>query len=104
MLESCGLSAIAVHGRRRNERPNNDCRYNELRDISRCFSIPIIANGGSSDIQNYKNIEEFKERTEAKSVMIARSAFTNPSIFCKNSLMSMPIEISNFLQKVFKIF
>lgn len=99
MLESCGLSAIAVHGRQRNERPNNECRYNELRDVSRYCSIPIIANGGSSDIQTFKNIEEFKERTEAKSVMIARSAFTNPSIFCANGLKSMPVDISNFLEK-----
>nr|CAD2130981.1 unnamed protein product [Meloidogyne enterolobii] len=99
MLESCGLSAIAIHGRQRNERPNHECRYNELRDISRYCSTPIIANGGSSDIQTFKNIEEFKELTEAKSVMIARSAFTNPSIFCENGLNSMPVEISKFLEK-----
>jgi len=101
MLENCGLSAIAIHGRQRNERPNHECRYNELRDISRYCSTPIIANGGSSDIQTFKNIQEFKELTEAKSVMIARSAFTNPSIFCENGLNSMPVEISKFLEKVF---
>ncbi|KAF7639484.1 hypothetical protein Mgra_00001161 [Meloidogyne graminicola] len=99
MLESCGLSAIAVHGRRRSERPNNDCRYSELNEISRYFSTPIIVNGGSLDIKNFENIKEFKERTEAKSVMIARAAFTNPSIFCKSGLKSMPVEIFNFLEK-----
>uniref|UniRef100_A0A915MNE0 DRBM domain-containing protein n=1 Tax=Meloidogyne javanica TaxID=6303 RepID=A0A915MNE0_MELJA len=99
MLENCGLSAIAIHGRQRNERPNHECRYNELRDISRYCSTPIIANGGSSSIQTFKNIQEFKELTEAKSVMIARSAFTNPSIFCENGLNSMSVEISKFLEK-----
>uniref|UniRef100_A0A915P5Z7 DUS-like FMN-binding domain-containing protein n=1 Tax=Meloidogyne floridensis TaxID=298350 RepID=A0A915P5Z7_9BILA len=101
MLENCGLSAIAIHGRQRNERPNHECRYNELRDISRYCSTPIIANGGSSSIQTFKNIQEFKELTEAKSVMIARSAFTNPSIFCENGLNSMSVEISKFLEKEF---
>ena len=100
MVERCGVSALAVHGRRRDERPSHDCRVSEIRDVCRALSIPVIANGGSQDIKRHEDIERFREQTGASSVMIARKAFTNPSIFRKEGLLEMDEEIRNFLEKV----
>lgn len=43
MLERCGISALGVHGRRKEERPGDLNRYEEIREVSRSLQIPIIA-------------------------------------------------------------
>jgi tRNA-dihydrouridine synthase 2 len=101
MVERCGVSALAVHGRRRDERPAHKCRLEEIREICRAItSIPVIANGGSREIKRYEDIEHFREQTGASSVMVARKAFTNPSIFRQEGMLGMDEEIQNFLAKV----
>lgn len=55
-----------------------------IKAISEAVSIPVIANGGSHDfIKEYGDIETFQKATAASSVMIARAAMWNPSIFRK---------------------
>ena len=49
--------------------------------MAESVSIPVIANGGSKDIQKHAHILRFKEECGASSVMIARAAQWNPSIF-----------------------
>lgn len=56
LLASTGISAIAVHGRTVNERPQHANRNEVLREISKKLSIPVIANGGSKEIQKYSDI------------------------------------------------
>lgn len=51
-----GIAAIAVHGRTIEERPQHPNRNHVLREISNRLSIPVIANGGSRDIQTYSDI------------------------------------------------
>lgn len=55
-LASTGISAVAVHGRTVSERPQHVNRNAVLREISRKLSIPVIANGGSKEIQKYSDI------------------------------------------------
>lgn len=43
MIERCGVSSIAVHGRRRAERPNDVNRNAELRQLARMVDIPVLA-------------------------------------------------------------
>lgn len=55
-LTSTGIEAIAVHGRTIDERPQHSNRNDVLKQISDRLSIPVIANGGSKDIQNHSDI------------------------------------------------
>ncbi|XP_053982066.1 tRNA-dihydrouridine(20) synthase [NAD(P)+]-like [Hylaeus volcanicus] len=89
ILASTGISAIAVHGRTVNERPQHANRNEVLKEISSKLSIPVIANGGSKEIQKYSDIFKFKEVTGCSSVMLARAAQWNCSIFSKEGLSSM---------------
>ncbi|KAK5974750.1 tRNA-dihydrouridine synthase [Trichostrongylus colubriformis] len=42
-IEKCGVAALGVHGRRRDERDPHPCRINEIREVARTVSIPVIA-------------------------------------------------------------
>lgn len=54
-----------------------------IRYIAENVKIPVIANGGSDEITCYDDIEKFKTDCGADSVMIARGALKNMSIFRK---------------------
>lgn len=83
-IEKTGIAAIAVHGRKKEERPQHPVHCDVIKAISEAVSIPVIANGGSHDfIKEYGDIETFQKATAASSVMIARAAMWNPSIFRK---------------------
>lgn len=84
IIESTGVAALAVHGRLKEERPRHTLHCDDIKTIAEHVSIPVIANGGSKDlIKTYADIERFREMTGASSVMIAREAQWNPSIFRK---------------------
>lgn len=55
-LASTGIAAIAVHGRTIQERPQHPNRNQVLKQISKRLLIPVIANGGSKDIQKHSDI------------------------------------------------
>lgn len=54
-----------------------------IKRISEKLTIPVIANGGSRDIENYEDILKFRAECGTSSVMIARAAEWNVSIFRK---------------------
>lgn len=80
-FEATGIAAIAVHGRKKNERPQHAVNPEAIRQIAANVKIPVIANGGSRDIERFTDIAKFKEMCGASSVMIARAAEWNVSIF-----------------------
>ncbi|KAI5704215.1 hypothetical protein M8J75_003074 [Diaphorina citri] len=80
-LEACGIIAIGVHGRTKAERPRHRNRIEMIRTLTQHLKIPVIANGGSKEIVDYAGILKFKADTNASSVMIARAAQDNCSIF-----------------------
>jgi tRNA-dihydrouridine synthase len=43
LIESCGASAITVHGRFQDERPRNPNHNDYIREITKHIKIPIIA-------------------------------------------------------------
>lgn len=50
------------------------------------MSIPVIANGGSSEMNCLEDVEKFKLDCGASSVMVARAAQQNVSIFRREGL------------------
>ncbi|XP_047544761.1 tRNA-dihydrouridine(20) synthase [NAD(P)+]-like isoform X1 [Vanessa atalanta] len=97
-LVSTGIKAIAIHGRTRDERPQHAVHTDIIRYIAERISIPVIANGGSKEIEKYNDILKFKEITGCKSVMLARAAEWNCSIFRKDGMLPMDTVITDYLK------
>ncbi|XP_013133632.1 PREDICTED: tRNA-dihydrouridine(20) synthase [NAD(P)+]-like isoform X2 [Papilio polytes] len=97
-LVSSGIKAIAIHGRTRNERPQHAVHTDVIQYIADKISIPVIANGGSKEIEKYTDILKFKEMTGCTSVMLARAAEWNCSIFRKEGLLPMDTVIKEYLK------
>ncbi|XP_054856830.1 tRNA-dihydrouridine(20) synthase [NAD(P)+]-like isoform X2 [Eublepharis macularius] len=98
-IEKTGVAAIAVHGRKKEERPQHPVHCDVIKAISEAVSVPVIANGGSHDfIKEYSDLEAFQQATAASSVMVARAAMWNPSIFRKEG----PQPLNNVIQEYIK--
>ncbi|XP_011495804.1 PREDICTED: tRNA-dihydrouridine(20) synthase [NAD(P)+]-like [Ceratosolen solmsi marchali] len=97
-LASSGIAAIAVHGRTIDERPQHANRNYVLKKIAEHLSIPVIANGGSKEIEKREDIFRFKQDTHCSSVMIARSAEWNCSIFRSTEMLPMEQVIRDYLK------
>uniref|UniRef100_A0A7J8C6X2 tRNA-dihydrouridine(20) synthase [NAD(P)+]-like n=1 Tax=Molossus molossus TaxID=27622 RepID=A0A7J8C6X2_MOLMO len=98
-IERTGIAAIAVHGRKREERPQHPVNCETIKAIAETLSIPVIANGGSHDhILDYLDIEDFRQATAASSVMVARAAMWNPSIFCKEGLRPLEEVMQKYIR------
>lgn len=77
-IESTGVSAIAVHGRRVADRPRDPAQWNGIEEVVSALSIPVIANG---DVIEYSDFQRIKDATGASAVMVARGAVWNVSVF-----------------------
>uniref|UniRef100_A0A0K2VDE6 DUS-like FMN-binding domain-containing protein n=1 Tax=Lepeophtheirus salmonis TaxID=72036 RepID=A0A0K2VDE6_LEPSM len=89
LIQSTGVDALAVHGRTKDERPNHSVHTNIIQEVKKIATIPIIANGGSSNNRDlvantHEGILSFWKESTADSVMIARAAEWNVSVFSKN--------------------
>ncbi|KRT83635.1 hypothetical protein AMK59_4858 [Oryctes borbonicus] len=73
-LVSTGIAAIAIHGRTKQERPQHANRNYLIKAIAQTINIPVIANGGSKEIQQHSDIATFRQECGTSSVMIARTA------------------------------
>ncbi|TKW05618.1 hypothetical protein SEVIR_7G188000v4 [Setaria viridis] len=78
-IEKTGVPALAVHGRKIKDRPRDPAKWDEIADVVSALSIPVIANG---DVFEYEDFKRVKDATGAASVMVARGAMWNASIFC----------------------
>lgn len=86
VIQATGVAAVAVHGRTKDERPNHQNNVEFIQAVVKHAKIPVIANGGSansrdSPINTNQGIKDFWKKTGASSVMIARAAEWNPSVF-----------------------
>lgn len=97
-FEACGISAIGVHGRTKDERPQHQNRNTTIKKISEALSIPVIANGGSKEIDNYNDILKFREGTGCSSVMLARAAEWNVSVFRPEGKLPLDDVIIEYLK------
>ncbi|PRP80527.1 hypothetical protein PROFUN_11840 [Planoprotostelium fungivorum] len=79
MIESTGVSAIAVHARHVVDRPRDRANWEKLSEVVKSyFGVPLIVNG---DVFVHEDIAKVREATNVSSVMIARGALYNASIF-----------------------
>eukprot|EP00002_Diphylleia_rotans_P041244 TRINITY_DN9992_c0_g1_i1.p1 TRINITY_DN9992_c0_g1~~TRINITY_DN9992_c0_g1_i1.p1 ORF type:complete len:343 (+),score=57.71 TRINITY_DN9992_c0_g1_i1:66-1094(+) len=83
MIEGTGVDAIGVHCRYVSQRPREPAHWDLLAPVVQSVQIPIIANG---DVFKWEDVEKIKAETGASSVMIARGALWNPSIFNKGNI------------------
>ncbi|KAL4706004.1 hypothetical protein ACJJTC_014226 [Scirpophaga incertulas] len=97
-LVSSGIKAIAIHGRTKDERPQHTVHTDIIKYVAERISIPVIANGGSKEIENHNDINKFKQLTGCSSVMIARAAEWNCSIFRKEGLLPIDDVIKDYLR------
>ncbi len=77
-LEDCGVQAIAIHGRTQNQMYTGKADWDIIAKAVAIASIPIIANGDVTSVEQYIAI---KETTKCSGVMIGRAAMGNPFIF-----------------------
>ncbi|RUP48117.1 hypothetical protein BC936DRAFT_144944 [Jimgerdemannia flammicorona] len=97
MIESTGVRALAVHCRTKDMRSSERAQWEILSDIVEAVrTIPIIANG---DVWCFDDIDKVKKLTNVSSVMIARGAQTNPSVFRMEGFLRYEEVVSAYLKK-----
>lgn len=67
--------------REKHERSRDPVHTNVIREIAKAVCIPVIANGVSLMVKTFDDIEKCRQETGCSSVMLARAAQWNPSIF-----------------------
>ena len=77
-MEEAGASAIAVHGRTREQYYSGKADWNAIREIKEALSIPVIGNG---DVRSIEDADRMIEETGCDLVMIGRGSMGNPWVF-----------------------
>lgn len=78
IAESCGVAAVAVHGRTRSQYYSGRADWEIIRQVKEAVKIPVIGNG---DVDSPEAAEAMLEDTGCDGVMIGRAAQGNPWIF-----------------------
>jgi len=78
MAEDCGLNAVALHARTREQGYSGDARWEWIAAVKDGVNIPVIGNG---DVRTPEDAAAMVEATGCDAVMIGRAAPANPWIF-----------------------
>ncbi|MBO9873552.1 MULTISPECIES: tRNA dihydrouridine synthase DusB [Xanthomonas] len=78
IAEDCGIAALAVHGRTRDQHYSGQAEYATIAQIKAMLRIPVIANG---DIDSPQKAAQVLAATGADAVMVGRAAQGRPWIF-----------------------
>jgi tRNA-dihydrouridine synthase B len=78
MAESCGLGAVALHARTREQGYSGTARWEWIASVKQAVKIPVIGNG---DIRSPEDACAMIAQTGCDAVMIGRMAPANPWIF-----------------------
>ncbi len=78
IAEDCGVAAIAVHGRTRQQYYSGKADWDIIRQVKEAVRIPVIGNG---DVVDGASAKALLEQTGCDGIMIGRAAQGNPWIF-----------------------
>ncbi len=77
-LEQAGASAVAVHGRTRQQYYSGKADWDIIRQVKEAVSIPVIGNG---DIVSPERAEAMLQETGCDALMVGRGVRGNPWLF-----------------------
>ncbi|MCF7222569.1 tRNA dihydrouridine synthase DusB [Marilutibacter chinensis] len=78
IAEDCGIAALAVHGRTRDQQYTGSAEYDTIAGVKAALSIPVFANG---DIDSPEKAARVLRYTGCDAVLIGRAAQGRPWIF-----------------------
>ncbi len=78
LAEDCGLQAVALHGRTREQGYASKADWNLIAEVKQAVRIPVIGNG---DVSTPEDAVRMFRQTGCDAVMIGRAASSNPWIF-----------------------
>jgi nifR3 family TIM-barrel protein len=74
-MEEAGASAVAVHGRTRDQYYSGKADWDVIKEVKAALSIPVIGNG---DIWSPEDAKNMLEKTRCDAVMLGRGIMGNP--------------------------
>ena len=78
IAEDCGIAAIAIHGRTRDQKYAGRAEYDTIRAVKQSVGIPVLANG---DVDSPEKAQAVLAATGADGLLIGRAAQGRPWIF-----------------------
>jgi tRNA-dihydrouridine synthase B len=78
MAQECGLNAVALHARTREQGYSGNARWEWIAAVKDAVTVPVIGNG---DIRTPEDAVAMVAQTRCDAVMIGRTASSNPWIF-----------------------
>ena len=92
-MERVGVSAVAVHGRTRNQMYEGKADWSYIKQVKESVSIPVIGNG---DVRSVEDFHRMMNETGCDAVMLGRGIVGNPFLIqeCVDSITGQKHEFS----------